>query len=207
LQWKRRFPVLHEKRGNTSFDRHYIYHSAWAARVLAKLKPAKHIDISSSLFFNVIASAFTPIECYEYNPVKIALSNFDIKKGDVTRLPFEDNSIKSLSCMHVVEHIGLGRYGDKLDPDGDLKAMKELTRVLARSGSLLFVVPVGKSEIRFNSHRVYSYDQVINSFNHLKLVEFAFISEKDTHNTLILNPEKEFTENENYGCGCFWFKK
>ncbi len=207
LQWKQRFPMLHEKRGDTSFDPHYIYHSAWAARALASIKPKKHIDISSSLYFNTIASAFIPIEFYEYNPVDLTLSNFEVKKGDVTRLPFEDNTIPSISCMHVVEHIGLGRYGDKLSPDGDLKAMNELTRVLAKKGSLLFVVPVGKSEIRFNAHRVYSYDQIIDSFNQLNLVEFAFISENNPGSTLVHNPEKEFTKNENYGCGCFWFKK
>ena len=39
--------------------------------------------------------------------------------------------------MHVVEHIGLGRYGDQVDPDGDLMAMKELERVTAKLGKLL----------------------------------------------------------------------
>ena len=62
---------------------------------------------------------------------------------DLISLPFEDGSFHSLTCMHVVEHIGLGRYGDQVDPDGDLMAMKELERVTAKLGNLLFVVPVG----------------------------------------------------------------
>ena len=52
--------------------------------------------------------------------------------------------------MHVIEHIGLGRYGDEMDPDGDLKAIDELKRVLSRKGDLLFVVPVGKPKIMYN---------------------------------------------------------
>jgi hypothetical protein len=36
--------------------------------------------------------------------------------------------------MHVVEHIGLGRYGEPMDEQGDLKAIEELKRVLAPGG-------------------------------------------------------------------------
>jgi hypothetical protein len=59
--------------------------------------------------------------------------------------------------MHVIEHIGLGRYGEALDPDGDLKAIRELVRVLAAGGNLLVVVPVGRPRIQFNAHRIYDY--------------------------------------------------
>jgi hypothetical protein len=66
--------------------------------------------------------------------------------------------------MHVVEHVGLGSYGDSLDPNGDLKAMSELKRVLSINGNLLFVVPVGKPRVMFNAHRIYSYEQIIECF-------------------------------------------
>ncbi|NDC42314.1 MAG: DUF268 domain-containing protein, partial [Chitinophagia bacterium] len=56
-------------------------------------------------------------------------------------LPFESDSIPSLSCMHTIEHVGLGRYGDQLDPQGDLKAIAELKRVVQPGGDLLFVTP------------------------------------------------------------------
>ncbi len=46
------------------------------------------------------------------------------------------------SCMHTIEHIGLGRYGDPLDAVGDQTALSELQRVVAPGGSLLIVVPV-----------------------------------------------------------------
>ncbi len=156
---------IYDKTANASSDRHYIYHISWAARVLAQKKPAFHIDISSSLYFVSIVSAFIPIKFYNYRPEKLGLSNLTAEAGDLLKLPFQDESIKSLSCMHVIEHVGLGRYGDPLDLDGDLKAISKLKRVTAIGGSLLFFVPVGKPRIIFNAHRIYSYVQVISYFS------------------------------------------
>jgi len=205
--WKDRLPCLHDKTDKTYFDRHYIYHTAWAARVLAKTQPQKHIDISSSLYFSSIVSAFVPIKFYDYRPAKLNLSNLTSEHADLLRLPFDDKSIDSLSCMHVIEHIGLGRYGDPLDPDGDLKAMTELERVLAQNGNLLFVVPVGKPKIMFNAHRIYSYEEVINNFSTLTLQEFFLITDDTGKRDIMDNPTPEIVAQQTYGCGCFWFKR
>src|SRR5690554_5750635 len=135
------YPCLHDKTSNTYFDRHYVYHPAWAARIVAKNRPEKHVDISSTLHFCSILSAFVPVDFYDYRPASLILSQLSSLSADLSSLPFEDDSILSLSCMHTVEHVGLGRYGDPLDYDGDIKAINELKRVLARGGHLLFVVP------------------------------------------------------------------
>ncbi len=175
LSWEDRFPCLGDDTSMTDFDRHYIYHTAWAARILARTKPATHVDISSALYFSAIASAFCPVDFYDFRPADIQLSDLTSGAADLTALAFADQSIPSLSCMHVVEHIGLGRYGDPLDPDGDLRAMRELARVLAPGGSLLFVVPVGKPVIQFNAHRIYAYRQILEAFPELKLREWRLI--------------------------------
>jgi hypothetical protein len=109
--------------------------------------------------------------------------------------------------MHVIEHIGLGRYKDPIDPNGDLKAIKELIRVLAANGSLLFVVPIGKPKVMFNGHRIYSYEQIINYFSELYLEEFALIPDQSEELGILLNAKLDFVDQQNYGCGCFWFKK
>ncbi len=147
LKWEDRRPCLGERTEGCAFDRHYVYHTAWAARVLAILKPKLHVDVSSSLYFSAIASAFVPVDYYEYRPVKLTLDNFRSRTADLLALPFRDQSVPSISCMHAVEHVGLGRYGDPLDAEGDLKAMAELQRVVAPGGSLIFVAPVGKPRV------------------------------------------------------------
>lgn len=199
------FPCLTDKTETTEFDRHYVFHPAWAARILASTRPAEHLDISSSLHFCSIVSAFVPVKFYDYRPAALGLDNLTSDACDLLDLPFADQSVDSLSCMHVVEHVGLGRYGDPLDPDGDLKAMTELKRVLAIGGSLLFVVPVGKPRIMFNAHRIYSYDQIMACFSDLELREFALIPDNFSDGGLVRHATKDMADVQRYACGCFWF--
>jgi SAM-dependent methyltransferase len=203
LHWKEIYPCLGDRTGTTPFDQHYIYHPAWAARVLSKTKPSQHTDISSILSFSSIVSAFVPVRFYDYRPAELNLPGLQSERADLLKLPFADQSIDSLSCMHTVEHIGLGRYGDPLDTQGDLKAINELKRVLKPGGNLLFVTPVGKPKIAFNAHRVYSYQQIITAFAPLVLQEFSLVP--DTGG-LMENADPALVLKQDYGCGCFWFK-
>lgn len=204
LRWADRYPILNDSTAETSFDAHYIFHPAWAARIVAETKPAVHIDVASTLHFCTMVSAFVPVEFYDIRPARLNLSGLSSKHGDLKALPFADQSIESLSCMHVVEHVGLGRYGDPLDPVGDLTAMAELRRVLAGGGSLLFVVPVGKPVIRYNAHRIYSYDQIASEFSDLHVRQFALI---DDHGRFMVDASPDRANAQEYGCGCWWFRK
>lgn len=192
----------------TGFDRHYVYHVAWACRILAESCPSEHVDISSSLYFAVAASAFLPVRYYDLRASHLALEGLTCHKADLTRLDFASNSIDSLSCMHVVEHVGLGRYGDCLDYDGDLKAVAELIRVLAVGGQLLFVVPLGGvARIQFNAHRIYTYYSVLDMFQSLELVEFTLIPDDESEGGLVRFADETLASNQKYACGCFLFKK
>ena len=199
-------PQLSDRATVTPIDRHYTYHPAWAARVLAKTRPHKHVDISSIVNFCAVVSAFIPVEFYDFRPAPVVLDGLFTGAADLTQLPFANDSIVSLSCMHVIEHIGLGRYGDPLDPDGDLKAIKELVRVLAPGGNLLVATPVGRPRVAFNAHRIYDHEAFAGCFAPLELVEFALIEEHG-EGGLIVAPPPECVRAESYGCGCFWFRK
>ena len=207
IKWSNRYPCLNDATTSTGFDRHYVFHTAWAARILAQTKPAEHVDISSSLYFVSIVSAFIKVKFYDYRPADLKISNLESEPADLTSLPFLNESIPSLSCMHVVEHIGLGRYGDPVDPDGDIKAITEIKRVLAHGADLLFVVPIGKPKIMFNAHRIYAYEQIIGYFKDFELNEFALIPDNPEDGGLILNATEKMADEQSYGCGCFWFRK
>ena len=204
LKAKDAYPCLKDKTLSTPFDHHYTYHPAWAARILAQTKPAYHVDISSILSFSTIVSAFVPVRVYDYRPADLNLTNLESGFADLKQLIFQDNSIPSLSCLHTIEHIGLGRYGDEIDPQGDLKSITELKRVLMPGGDLLFVTPVGKPKIEFNAHRIYSYEQIIEYFSPFSLKEFSLIPDAGG---IIINADPVLVKEQEYGCGCFWFKK
>ena len=198
------YPCLKDTIANTPFDHHYIYHPAWAARILAQTRPGYHVDISSILSFSTIISAFVPVKFFDYRPAALNLPGLESGFADLKQLSFADNSVPSLSCMHTIEHIGLGRYGDEIDPQGDTRSINELKRVLMPGGDLLFVTPVGKPKIEFNAHRIYSYEQVIAYFSPLELREFSLIPDAGG---IIMNADPNLVKEQDYGCGCFWFKK
>lgn len=206
MLWTDRSPQLHDCTGVSHFDRHYVYHTAWAARVLAQTRPILHVDVSSSLYFCSIVSAFVPVRFLDYRPAILTLSGLSSDRGDLMSLPLETGSVQSLSCMHVIEHIGLGRYGDALDPNGDLRAISELRRVLASEGTLLVVVPVGTPRIQFNAHRIYGYDQFRDYFADLELADFSLVPD-DPKEGLICGASGHLADAQRYGCGCFWFRK
>jgi SAM-dependent methyltransferase len=106
--------------------------------------------------------------------------------------------------MHVIEHIGLGRYGDPLDPDGSIRAAKELQRVLKPGGHLFLSVPVGRERVCFNSHRIFAPDRIAVLFSGLKLISFSYVS--DDGQFFNGRPTAEAAGNE-YACGMYVFKK
>ncbi len=208
LRWRDRWLCWGDATSQTSFDRHYVFHTAWACRVLAQSRPVVHVDISSSLYFVSNASAFVPMRFYDYRPAGLGLEGLDCGQADLTNLSFANGSVVSLSCMHVLEHVGLGRYGDPLDYDGDLKAVAEISRVIAPAGQLLFVVPIGgESRIQFNAHRIYTYQQVLGMFLGFELVEFALIPDDGSPLGLVRDATEALSNQQRYGCGCFWLRK
>lgn len=206
LRWADRMLCLGDRRPKTPFDRHYIYHTSWAARILSELRPPKHVDIGSSISFCSMVSSFIPMTFLDVRPPELHLTGLDVRHGDLTRLPFADGTVPSLSCMHVVEHVGLGRYGDALDPLGDIKAMSELKRVLAPDGCLIFVVPVGEPRIQFHAHRIYSFAGVVDGLYGLELLRWALIPD-DVGMGLMEGAAPSEFDRQRYGCGCFLFRK
>ncbi|OGE42676.1 hypothetical protein A3B45_00365 [Candidatus Daviesbacteria bacterium RIFCSPLOWO2_01_FULL_39_12] len=198
------YPILYEKSSGTPFDVHYFYQDIWAFKKIYKNRPKEHFDVASKLIFAGLLSAITKITYVDYHPLKIKLKNFTFKQGDIVSLPFKRNSISSLSCLNVAEHIGLGRYGDKLDPYGTKKACRELARILVKGGNLYFSVPVGKPRLVFNAHRVHSPAQIINYFKSLTLVETSAVTDELEFEE---NITLEKLENSTYACGLFHFKK
>jgi len=198
------YPCVHDKTPTTGFDAHYFYQDIWAFKKIYQTKPDYHVDVGSRVDFIGFLTAITRVIFIDIRPFMVTLENFDSIKGSILCMPFKDKTLPSLSCLHVAEHIGLGRYGDPLDSLGTKKACQELSRVLAVDGNLYFSLPVGKSRLCFNAHRIHSPQQIIEYFSELELVEFSGI---DDEGRFRRNIDIPILEDSNYACGLFHFKK
>lgn len=198
------YPRLFDQTPTTPYDRHYFYQSAWALKHIRLAAPVQHVDVGSHHLFVAGLSAFTNVHFVDYRPVDVHIDAIDAVGGDVLRLPFADDSLMSLSCLHVAEHIGLGRYGDPLNPLGTRQAIAELQRVLAPKGRLYFSVPVGRQRVCFNAHRVHSPYQILEYFDSLQLESFGCVLDNGTY---VNEADVEMIEHANYACGLFLFMK
>jgi len=198
------YACINDNTKTTPFDAHYFYQGVWSFRKIKETGIKEHVDVGSEIRWLGLLSTITKVIFIDIRPFKTDLKDLIVKKGNILNMPFEDNSIFSLSSLHVAEHIGLGRYGDKLDPEGTKKACKELSRILAINGNLYFSVPVGKEKTFFNAHRVHSPRTIVDYFKNLTLIELSGITDSGK---FIENIAIELLENSKYACGLFWFRK
>ncbi len=204
MRWIDTFPQIHDRLEVTPFDHQYFYQNLWAFRAIRDAAPKEHVDVASHIQMVSFLTTVTSVTFVDIRPLEVDLPNYRCVKGSVLGLPFDTDSIPSLSCLHVAEHIGLGRYGDPLDPEGTRKAAAELARVLAPGGTLYFSLPVGKPRLCFNAHRIHSPGQVLEYFRGLSCVSFSGIDDAGRFREGV-DPDS-FREMD-WACGLFIFRK
>lgn len=197
-------PCLGDWTAHTPFDAHYFYQGAWLARRVRTLKVVKHVDIGSSILTMSVLSAHVETVFVDYRPLKVSLPGLTSISGNILDLPFTDESVESLSCLHVIEHIGLGRYGDPIDPQGSVKAALELQRILSQGGRLFLSLPIGRERVCFNAHRVHAPSSVVQMFSRMRLAEFSYVDDGGQYHE---SEAIESASNSEYGCGLFLFEK
>ncbi len=200
------YPCLDDQTNKSQSGRgHYFYQDIWAlARVLER-KPNSHVDIGSRIDgFAGQLSAFCTVEYVDIRSVELGLERFTMREGSLLCLPYKDKTVESLSCLHVIEHVGMGRYGDPIDPNGSVKSARELARVLKRGGQLILGVPIGQERVAFNAHRILSPLTIIEWFFELQLVEFSVVAD-DGKFTRFENPKNYLMAD--YACGLFLFRR
>ncbi len=93
-----------------------------------------------------------------------------------------DEMYDCIITFSSVEHSGLGRYGDPLDPDGDIKTMYDIHKNLKENGLLLWGAPVGHDALVWNEHRVYGKLRLPLLFQNFDEVEWVAVDKTDTLN-------------------------
>ena len=208
------FPCLDNKVGDAGVgSSHYFHQDLLVARRIFERNPRRHIDVGSRIDgFVAHVAAFRQLEIIDIRPLKIQIPNVKFIQMDLMNPPDNNANIcDSLSCLHVLEHFGLGRYGDTIDPDGYKTGMANLARMLSPGGIFYFSVPIGPQRIEFNAHRVFGIQHLLDLFgqNGLSVSAFSYVRDQgDLVENVELTPAL-ISSNCGvwHGCGIFELRK
>ena len=199
-----------------SIDSHYFLQDIHVAKHIMQEKPVRHFDVGSRVdgfISHLLAGLEGEVTIIDVRPMPIKIEHLNFIQANATNLKeIADNSIESLSSLHAVEHFGLGRYGDNVDPKACFTAMRSLQRVVKRNGKLYFSVPIGRTDaVYFNSHRIFKAQTILKIFDEMELEEFSYIHNYQIK-TIDGKKAMHLIQNnaiaiENYDCGIFVFRK
>ena len=192
---------------------HYFYQDWLVARRIFENNPEVHIDVGSRIDgFVVHVATFRSIRVFDIRPLEINIPTIQFMQGDL--VSGIDNELvdccDSLSCLHTVEHFGLGRYGDPVQYNGHVMGLNNLYLLLKKNGKFYFSVPIGPERIEYNAHRVFSLKYLLELFNgKFQIDHFSLVDDDgQLHENIPLTKEK-ISNNFGcyYGCGIFELTK
>lgn len=204
------YPCLFDRTPTTPINAQYFHQAQWAFLKILASGAREHVDIGSQIEFGAYLSASTRVTFVDIRPLELNLRNWHGVSGSILALPFSDRSITSLSSLHVIEHIGLGRYGDPIDPAGSAKAASEIQRVLSDGGRAYVSLPIGMSRVQFNGQRVFAINEVLEMFGGLRLRELSAVDSFGRFITTASPDEAQFTDigsGADCGLGLFEFEQ
>jgi hypothetical protein len=196
-------PIIGEGGSQRAQLGHYFWQDLLVAQKIIAANPARHVDVGSRLDgFVAHLAATRNVDVFDIRPAEIAIPNVTFTACDMMNpLPAALCSCTdSLSCLHALEHFGLGRYGDPIDPNGHLKGLKNLAAMLKKNGTLYLSVPLGKPGIEFNAHRIFSWKQLQTIVSRdFTISELTVIDEHDRTVTQ-QDPSDYPSERHTYAC-------
>ncbi len=204
-------PIFHDRLETSGvMSGHYFHQDLLVAQKIFKNNPLNHLDIGSSIYgFVSHVASFRQIDILDIRDNKSQVSNIKFKKVDLMDISQVESIEKydSISCLHVIEHFGLGRYGDKIDFDGYILGLENIAKLQTKGGIFYFGTPIGKPRIYFNAHRVFDPQYILAILEqYYTLQEFHYVDDNGNLNTNI--QLKEFNSDSlDYGCGIFIFKR
>ena len=190
----------------------YFHQDLHVAQLIFRNRPARHVDVGSRVDgFVAHVASFCPIEVYDIRALSSTAANITFKQRDImAERPDLDGCTDSLSCLHTLEHFGLGRYGDPLDYDGYAKGWESLYRMLRPGGKFYFSVPIGPQRIEFDAHRVFSVPFLVGMMKgKYRIDSFAYVNDAGDLVRGIdpEGPEAAGSFGCRFGCGIFELTK
>lgn len=210
IQEQYMWPVIKDKYSYAGVIGNYFWQDLWAAKLIIKSGIKHHFDIGSRLdgFIAHLLAADIDVTMIDVREFPGTVDRLHTIVDDATSLSqVSDNSIESMSALCSLEHFGLGRYGDPVDPEACFKCFDHIQRKLKKGGRLYLSLPIGKERVEFNAHRVFYANTVKECFSQLQLNEFACTAEGKIEYYVDIHKYDDDMHNGEYRYGLFFFTK
>ena len=207
----RSYPMLLDNRSEAASLGEYFWQDLLVAKKIIKTNPSKHIDIGSRLDgFIAHLACVRKVEIFDIRPLTKKIPNVRFKKIDITNLKQKHKMIADcVSCLHTLEHVGLGRYGDNIDIHGWSKALGSIISIVKPGGLLWLSVPIGLQSVVFNCHRIFNPVTIIDEAAkfEMKLINFYYLSDLGILKSKNFQKDIQKLSKKKYGLGIFLFRK
>jgi hypothetical protein len=206
-------PCLQERNQESGvLAEHYFDQDLYIARKVFQNNPVQHVDIGSRIDgFVAHVASFREIEVLDVRDLHLGIPSIRFTRADLAAKDFSlVDYCDSLSCLHALEHFGLGRYGDPVNYDGHLIGWENMFRMLKKGGKFYFSVPIGDQRIEFNAHRVFSISYLLGLMEkRYDIDSFAYINDAREFIADATLDESAILNNFgcSYGCGIFEMSK
>ncbi len=208
------FPILYDYSDSAgSIKGHYFHQDIRVSSLIYSNKPSNHLDIGGRIDgFISNLSIFMKVDILDIRNLNLNKRNINFIKGDLMDPKFTlSKKYNSISCLHTIEHFGLGRYGDKINPNGHIIGFQNIYKLLDNDASLYISFPISNiSRTEFNAHRVFTHNEIFEWIDQLGIKDLKLISFD------LIDDNSEIFENQNissitkeiiFGCGIYHFKK
>lgn len=177
VEWMPCLQDWNDSSGNARGE--YFWQDIFVAKKIFQARPHRHVDIGSRIDgFVAHVAAFRELDVIDIRPLRSDIPGVRFLQHDM----MADNvpmgyQADSVSCLHALEHFGLGRYGDPILPNGHVLGFENLARLTAPGGRLYLSVPIGRPRILFNANRILDPQEVVRlaQLHGMTVEEFAII--------------------------------
>ena len=189
----------------------YFHQDLLVASFVHEAAPRRHIDVGSRIDgFIAHVAAFREIEMVDFRPLeKSAHERIKFLQGDLMRRdPAREGIADSVSSLHALEHFGLGRYGDTIDPDGHITGFRNLAQIEEPGGKLYVGLPIGsETQVFFNAHRIFAPPEPPTWFEDPGAFELERFDYVDDGGDLHTRADPHAISPLTHGCGIYTFKR
>lgn len=176
----------------TEFFDHYDAFAYWAARKInARGSSQRILDIGSVKMMNAILSAHHDVTSLVLADCHDEISTVRYVRHDASDpMPFPDAAFDVFTSMASLQLVGLGRYGDRLNPNCLPDLVKELGRVMRRDSVLLVSMCLGKNLLNFNNSWFFDIETIKRIFAGWELVDVLIDNFSSPKATFLDAPER-----------------